>query len=254
MRRSNLLSPPAFYAQGIASILRISQRPQYGQLLKGLYGQVGDLVDLLLPRYCPICGSDADGPAGLCGVCFDGIEWIDGPCCTLCGIPFPSRTALPHHCPKCLARPPAFARARSVARYTGAIAHAVHRMKFSRVERLAVPLGKIILDNLPPSLDPAAFSAVVPVPLHAKRLRSRGFNQSLLLARRVSRGLGLPVAGGLVDRLLDTPSQLGLGIDDRRRNVRGAFVVRKPALVEGAAFLIVDDVLTTGATASELAR
>ena len=222
--------------------------------MKRLFDVLADLGYLLLPVYCPICGSDADGPAGLCGDCLVGIEWIDGPCCTVCGIPFPARTALPHRCSKCLARPPAFDHARSVARYTGPVARAVHRMKFSGIERLAALLGDLILDNLPASLEPSTFSAVIPVPLHAARLRSRGFNQSLLLARRVSRGLGLPVEARLVERVRDTPSQLGLGIDDRRRNVRGAFVVREPAAVEEATLLVVDDVLTTGSTASELAR
>lgn len=222
--------------------------------MKGLSGMLSGFVDLLLPRYCPVCGSDSDSFNGLCGNCLIGIEWIDGPCCTVCGLPFPSRTALPHRCSRCLERPPAFDHARSVARYIGPVVHAVHRMKFSSIERLADLLGDLILDNLPASLEPSVLSAIIPVPLHAARLRSRGFNQSLLLARRISRGLGLPVEPRLVERVRDTPSQLGLGIDDRRRNVHGAFVVREPTDVEKESLLIVDDVFTTGSTVNELAR
>jgi ComF family protein len=158
-------------------------------------------------------------------------------------------------CPACTRRPPAFLRARAAALYLpataglNALAAAVHALKYGRRRRVAAALGSLLAARYPYG----AAALLVPVPLHLNRLRTRGFNQALLLARALSRGRGLEVAARALIRLRDTHMQPGLSAAERRRNLRGAFAVREPAVVMGRHLVLVDDVITTGATADACA-
>ncbi len=127
----------------------------------------------------------------------------------------------------------------------------LHRFKYERDVTLAAPLGEFLIANCPL---PVEHDMLVPVPMDVKRLRWRGFNQSAMLARRLGRHVGRPVPLRLLQRCRITPPQVGLGEQERRRNVAGAFAVRDPGAVRGKGILLVDDVMTTGATVDECAK
>jgi len=170
-----------------------------------------------------------------------------------CGAPF---TSGPDHlCEKCLRHPPHFARARAAAHYRSAaadpLATTIARFKYGFDSTLAPLLTEALCRNLPFPLD---HDLIVPVPLHIDRLRWRGFNQAALLARGLGRRINIACDPMLLRRSRPTPPQVGLGEAERRRNIRGAFAVRRPGSCAGRAILLIDDVYTTGATANECAR
>ena len=133
--------------------------------------------------------------------------------------------------------------------YSGAVREAIHAFKFSGRAPLARPLGTLMLDGYGP---PSGVQAVVPVPLARARERERGYNQAALLAERIAEGWGVPLRARWLVRLRDTPAQSALTAAERRANVRHAFGAS--GAVRGAHVVLVDDVLTTGATAAECSR
>ena len=185
------------------------------------------LLDLVFPPRCPGCRARG---VLLCPRCIEQCKALRLPSGVL-----PRRSML--------------ITATGLYHYDAPLRQAIHAFKYRRRRTLAGPLGDLLVAALPDAV--RACDAVVPVPLHPGRLRERGFNQSALLAERVAAILGLPLAGGL-GRVRATPHQVGLDRIAREENVRGAFVW------EGAAppdtVLLVDDVLTTGATIQECAR
>src|SRR5207244_4904379 len=154
-------------------------------------------------------------------------------------------------CGPCRKKPPAFDRALSPYRYEGILEQAIHLFKYRRRDALATPLTDLMLvwaDKLP------SVSLVMPVPLHPSRLRHREFNQALALADRIADRLGLPLSFEQLVRVRATRPQTELDRKERARNVRRAFAEREPAGLDGQRVLLVDDVLTTGRTATECAR
>jgi ComF family protein len=220
-------------------------------------------LDLVFPPFCPVCAARL-GPGRrdpLCAGCWQRLERITPPCCRLCGSPFESfaggaalEAAGPGGslCGPCRERRPPWAYARAATRYGECARDALHAFKFGGRRALAAPLGDLIA-ALGPSLPIAAVDVVVPVPLHPRRERERGFNQSWLLARRLAAAWGLTARADVLARRVATAAQTDLGAAARRLNVRDAFTVRRPELVTGRHVLLVDDILTTGATAGECA-
>lgn len=193
------------------------------------------LADLVYPaaRECLCCGGPADGPGRpLCPACLADLA-RSGPLVAGEG-PFPGRTV-------------------AVGPYEGSLREAVHRLKFSGWTFLGPFLGGLLAEATGRAGLWGA-DLVVPVPLHPRRLAERGFNQSALLGATVARAFGARLEPRLLSRTRATRSQVELGPEERGRNVRGAFRVRCPGRVTGARVLLVDDVLTTGATAGECAR
>ncbi len=212
-------------------------------------------LELVFPRLlrCPVCDRPASGPDALCGGCGQTLAALLARCgpgaavCPRCGKPGEA-----WYCAGCRERPPAFALARAAAPYSGPVQEAVLRLKFGRATWLADFLGPFLAGVVARG----AFGPVdclVPVPLHPARLRQRGFNQSLLLARSAGRWLGLPVAAGALRRVRATRSQVDLVAEERATNVRDAFAAA-PGSVDGARVVLVDDVMTTGATLDAGAR
>lgn len=209
-------------------------------------------LDLVFPPLCPVCremlGAGRRDP--LCGTCWRGLDRILPPWCRCCGLPL----GVEGLCAVCRQRRPPFAYARAAARYGGLVREAIHAFKFGGRRGLADPLGDLLAGLGLSALPGAGPDLLVPVPLHRRRERERGYNQALLVARRLERAWGVPVAADALVRFTATAPQADLDAPARRRNVRGAFgVVRAPAIA-GRHVVLVDDVLTTGATASECAR
>jgi ComF family protein len=221
---------------------------------------LGALADLLFPPFCLACGQRL-GPGRrdpLCGACWQGLPRIEPPICESCGLPLgalePPARPLRARCAGCRRRRPAWSYARAAARYEGALRETVHALKFEGRRAAVRPLADLLVAARPllPAAPPPEL--LVPVPLHRARRRQRGFDQAELLARRLAGAWGLPVAAGALRRRRATSPQSELPAARRRGNVRGAFAVRRPAAVAGRHVLLVDDVLTTGATAEECAR
>lgn len=210
------------------------------------------VVDLVFPPLCPVCremlGAGRRDP--LCGVCWEALERIAPPWCRCCGAPL----GVEGLCGACRGRRPHFAYARAAARYGDLVRETIHAFKFGGRRGLANPLGDLLAGLGLGALPGAAPDVLVPVPLHPRRARERGYNQALLLARRLERAWGVPVVADALIRAVPTRPQTDLDAAARRRNVRDAFAVRRPALIAGRHVVLVDDVLTTGATAGECAR
>jgi ComF family protein len=205
------------------------------------------VINHLFPSQCPSCEVETDNisHAPFCERCWSGIRRYAGPACRICRTPFSSEFS--DICGGCMRNPPRFSRALAYGIYDGVLADAIHHFKLRGIKRLYRPLGRFLL-----TLDISGIDALVPVPLSVRKLRERGFNQSLLLARVVSGEAGIPlILDGLMKRE-DTLPQIGLSAAARRENIRGAFSAERS--FGGMRLMLVDDVMTTGATARECAK
>jgi ComF family protein len=171
---------------------------------------------------------------------------------------FKGRVGGDHLCGRCREQPPAFFMARAALVYDQSLVDVIHCFKYKGKLQLAAPLGLLLRQAFVRYWADARVEAMLPVPLHGSRLRVRGFNQSELLVREWKNGLaGAPVppmVAGALRRVRATASQAGLGRREREANIRGAFAVRRAETIAGRHLLLVDDVVTTGATAAEAAR
>ncbi len=212
-------------------------------------------VDLVYPRRCCHCGGGVVETEGhLCWECRTGIDYVGDPFCALCGDPV---EGVVHHrfvCSWCARARPAFDRARSAARFRGCIKSALHALKYQNGTYLSRELGQMLAGAFAARYGDVSVDAVTCVPLHRLRERARTYNQSALLAGELARLIGRPCSPRLIERLRDTATQTHLSAHERRRNVRGAFVAARPDSVLNRRFLLVDDVMTTGATVDAASR
>jgi ComF family protein len=209
------------------------------------------LLDLLMPPACVACKAPTARPHGWCADCYAALPAIEAPACRHCGMPLPVRAGGADTCLGCLADPPAFDAAAAPFRYAGPARETVLRFKNGREE-----LAQLMARQMLAVHSPAPGSLVVPVPLHRWRLLRRGYNQAALLATAVARQAGLESAPDALRRTRATQPTRGMSRKARTRNVAGAFAAnpaRRP-LLEGRPVLLVDDVMTTGATAAACAR
>jgi len=214
------------------------------------------LFDFFFPPKCPLCGEDLESlpDERPCPACLSRIKFFSSPRCPRCGIGFASPKESDHLCSECLAEERHFTKARAVCLYEGPIVEAISRFKYGGVTRLARSLGSFLAEYRDPEFSFSDFDLILPVPLHPGRLRQRGFNQSLLLARYLSRTHSIALDFAALQRSRPTHPQTQLSGSQRQTNVRGAFRVRKPEVVSEKRILLIDDVFTTGATVQECAK
>ena len=210
------------------------------------------LAGLVYDNQCPSCGLSSDNLAffPLCTACMASASGYIGPACKRCARPFASRYS--DTCGDCLSDAPAFERAISYGLYEGALMEAIHLMKFKGTRRLARPLSGMLSGMLSGLGLPLDADIIMPVPMTRAGLIKRGFNQSALVASALGRARGIPLRLDLLRKVKETPPQLGLSRKARLRNLRGAF--RAEPGVKGLKVIVLDDVITTGATMRECAK
>ncbi|MFD1703841.1 ComF family protein [Methylopila henanensis] len=230
-------------------------RPAPAARLKAAAWRFGRaLLDVALPPQCLACSKPVSDQGGLCVACWSDFKPIERPFCERLGTPFPADFGAGLVSPKALARPPAWDRARAVARFDGAARTLVHRLKYGDGLHLARAMGGMMARAGHELLGPDVL--LVPTPLHRGRLWRRRFNQSALLARAAAEASGARLALQALERVKATRPQVGLTAAQRADNLAGAFRVSEEgrALIAGRRVVLVDDVLTTGATLDRLAR
>jgi ComF family protein len=210
-------------------------------------------LDLALPPLCAACRQPVEG-RGLCPACWSKLSFITRPYCERLGIPFVYDPGPGILSMEAIAHPPAYHRARAAVRFDEISRALVHALKYADRLDLAPMMGRWIAHAGRELL--AEADALVPVPLHWRRLWARRFNQSAMLAAAISRETGLPVAAGALKRIKPTTQQFGLSRTERAANVQGAFRVPADgkAEVTRRRLVLIDDVLTTGATVDGCAR
>ncbi len=208
---------------------------------------IASLLGLLFPQRCPVCGKEAQSSPALplCGSCWADIPHYTGPACRQCGLP-----TISHHtdlCQTCTTDPPPFSLMRSYGIYDGVLKEAIHFLKFNGKRRLARPLADLLAE-----LDLPAADVIVPVPLHVNQLRKREFNQTALIGKHLARRLKIPLRIDILSKTRVTAAQTAVDRKKRFKNIHKAFIASDAA--RGLKILLVDDVITTGATARECAH
>ena len=199
----------------------------------------GVALDLLFPRWCVGCGKEG---SFICHSCRQSLPRIMPPVCPKCGRPQSSGIL----CPDCVGWQAEIDGIRSPFRFDGVMRQAIHQLKYRNLRALAAPLAELLRDYI--ITNPVPAEVMVPVPLHQKRLRERGYNQSALLARELGKLTSLPVVDDCLVRQQHAPPQARTAnVDERRRNVAGVFACRNQR-VRDKQVLLIDDVSTSGAT------
>lgn len=218
-----------------------------------LHAEFRGLIDLLLPPACPLCGSRSGGhpPLMFCPERLSGFHPIASPRCPRCSLPYPTEGGSDHLCESCLRDTPPFSSVLALGIYEESLRRAIQRFKYEGAIALDRPLANLLAGIVEGGNVPSP-DLLVPVPLHGTRLRERTYNQALLLARSLGRCCRLPVLSRLLVRHRPTPPQQGLRAEARRQNLKGAFGLK--GKLNGERVLLVDDVVTTGATVRECSR
>lgn len=213
-------------------------------------------ISLIFPRRCEICDRGLS-PSRSLPLCVEHAREIiptEAPVCGKCGRKMFGESVESLVCARCRSMRVSYDAGYSACLYEGTLRELVHRFKYTKRRYLGWFLGELIVNYVREHADGFRYEGIIPVPLHWRRYWSRGFNQAADLARPLSRRYRLPVLRRSLRRVRYTRPQVSLGPEERRTNIRGAFRVRRPARVAGKKLLLIDDVITTGATLNECAR
>lgn len=208
--------------------------------------------ELLFPSICYLCSGHADSGMPLCPDCLAKVEFI-GSRCEICGEPFTGE-GIERLCGDCLDARPHFEKARAWVKFQDPVSEIAHRFKYQRAFHFLDWMAEGMIRTASTELSGQRFDMIIPVPLHWRRLLTRGYNQALILARPVSRALKIPVRAGALVRAVHNPPQVGLSRPARKENMKKVFKVTNPKKVAGKNILLLDDVITTGATMDEAAK
>ena len=214
------------------------------------------VLGFFYPEVCQLCREEPAGAAaGFVGErCRAEVRWIQPPFCQRCGLPFPGDLTTTFECTNCRELELYFRYARAAVVARTEVLEVIHRYKYRRQLWFEPFLAGLLIAEAGPVLRGGGWDAIVPVPLHPHKEREREFNQALRLARRLGEATGLPVAADVLERVSATVTQTHLTRELRARNMKDAFAVRPGAQVARQRFVLVDDVLTTGATTNDCAR
>lgn len=205
-------------------------------------------LNLFFPPRCSACGAATERAHTLCPACFATLHIVTQPACAICGFPFEYEVGAGALCGACLEKTPPYDKGWAVLRYDEAAKSLVSRLKYADKTHLAPYLGRLMAAQGREVLKDAEL--LVPVPLHWRRMLTRRYNQSLLLAREASKISGIPLLPDALKRLRHTPPQASLNRKERLDNVRGAFMAtdKGKTAIAGKTVVLIDDVMTTGAT------
>ena len=215
------------------------------RLLRDMYETA---IAFLYPAECRVCEEflGATSTPYICNNCWQDVQFLEPPWCDICGMP-----DINGLCDECATTPPRYGKLRSVAFYQTTLQQAIHFFKFEKKKVFARYLIHLIDAHIPSDCSIAEYDFILPVPIHKKRLRERGFNQATLLANGIAKAEGVPVLIDTLIRHRHTVAQSSLDKEARQQNIVGAFEIRNPDIIRGKRLLIFDDVFTTGATIRE---
>ena len=205
-------------------------------------------IVFLYPAKCHVCEAflGITSVPYICADCWHDIQFVEPPWCDICGTP-----DVRGLCDECATDPPRYGKLRSIAFYQTTLQQAIHLFKFEKKRIFAPHLIHLIKAHIPIDCCIADYDFILPVPIHQKRLRERGFNQATLLAKGIAQTEGVPVLTDTLVRHRHTVAQSSLGMEARQHNIIGAFEIPNPEVIRDKRLLIVDDVFTTGATIRE---
>ncbi len=216
------------------------------QLLRDTWSGV---LDLVYPPFCLVCKEPDQ--SYLCPKCIEQIITLERPFCNKCGIPCDPTH---YYCPECQQREFHFDSACSAGVFDGVLRDAIHALKFSNHIVMAQPLGELMARCFTETRLAGKVDVAVPIPIHRSRLLERGFNQSEELARVLCERVSLPLETRAIVKTKKTKDQVDLPEDRRFANLEGSFFVTSPNAIAGKRVLLIDDVMTTGATLNEAAK
>lgn len=208
-------------------------------------------LTFLYPSQCRVCNNilGFEAVPYVCDNCWSNIDYIKTPWCEICGLPTSENL-----CEKCAANPPQFGKLRTIAHYDNILQTAIHLYKFEKRKTLSLPLANLVVEHFPSDCLLSEYDYILPIPIHKKRLRERGFNQATLLAKHIGKISNVAVVTDILIRKKNTSPQSSLDRQARQTNIIGAFELQKHANVRDMRILVFDDVYTTGATVREAVK
>ena len=214
-------------------------------LLRDMYETA---ITFLYPAECRVCKEflGATSIPYICNNCWQDVQFLEPPWCDICGM-----SGINGLCEACATNPPRYGKLRAVAFYQTTLQQAIHFFKFEKKKVLARHLIQLINAHIPLDCSIAEYDFILPIPIHKKRLRERGFNQATLLANGIAKAGGVPLLTNTLVRHRHTEAQSSLDREARQQNIIGAFEIRNPDIIRDKRLLLFDDVFTTGATIRE---